>query len=585
MSSREGRGAGMAVSFGVAKVFLADGTVVEPPLDGMTVFTGPNNSGKSLLLREIVTRAHHYPGSMDPVRWVESIQIHQEGTGEELISWLHERGYEARAHRDGRAILPGRINSDESGVDTDSAIANWRAASFNIISHLLVNDQWTDQRLQNQGDSNVWNQLRPPNHPSQVLWEDPKAHSRFSQLFENAFGEPIAINRYVPQIRLQMGVVGIEDTPPPASPELRAAYAELPFLAEQGDGVRAFSNILLNALVRPAPVIVIDEPEAFLHPPQARLLGRYLALYTPSPCQIFVATHSVDFLSGVLEGNAAREVGTARPLALVRISRTGGTSAARTLVPESVGEILDTPLLRYSNIVSGLFYDGVVLCEAEGDCHFYAATFDVVRGAGQHDNLTFLHVNGKARLSDAAYKLRTCGIPTAVVTDFDFLNDTAKIKQSLMQLEGQWDDVKDDVLTLQAHASSAVIVEPAGEIKKKIASIIGNPAGRATLSQRQIDEIADSLKSANGWKVLKESGIRGLSGEPYNAAVRLLAYFAQLGVFIVPVGELERWVREIPATRKNVWLSRVFDEGYHKNPSAELRDFASLVAAYLASGI
>jgi ABC-type cobalamin/Fe3+-siderophores transport system ATPase subunit len=44
----------MTVSFGVAKVMLSYGTVVEPPLDGMTVFTGPNNSGKSLLLREIV---------------------------------------------------------------------------------------------------------------------------------------------------------------------------------------------------------------------------------------------------------------------------------------------------------------------------------------------------------------------------------------------------------------------------------------------------------------------------------------------------------------------------------------------------
>ncbi|MEV0989569.1 hypothetical protein [Streptomyces sp. NPDC049949] len=38
-----------------------------------------------------------------------------------------------------------------------------------------------------------------------------------------------------------------------------------------------------------------------------------------------------------------------------------------------------TPSLRYSNIISGLFHDGVVLCESEGDCQFYAASFDVTK--------------------------------------------------------------------------------------------------------------------------------------------------------------------------------------------------------------
>ncbi|MCX5130871.1 ATP-binding protein [Streptomyces sp. NBC_00340] len=575
----------MAVSFGVAKVILSDGTVVEPPLNGITVFTGPNNSGKSLLLREIVTRIHHYPGTMDPVRWVEGIQIHQEGTSEELISGLQERGCEARYHRvDGRTYLPGRIHTDGPGVDTEAAAANWNAASFQILSHLLVNDQWTDQRLSSQGESNTWDQLLPPNHPVQRLWEDKEVHARFSQLFENAFGEPITINRYVPQIRLQIGSVGMADTPPPASPELRAAYAALPYLSEQGDGVRAFANILLHAFVRPAPVIVIDEPEAFLHPPQARLLGRYLSLYTPSPCQVIVATHSADFLSGVLEGNAASATDSPRSLALVRISRANGTVAARSLAPESVTEILDTPLLRYSNIVSGLFHDGVVLCEAEGDCHFYAANFDAVRGAGRYENITFLHVNGKARLGDAAQKLRTCGIPTAIVADFDLLNDAAKIKQIMAQLGGVWEDIRDDVIALQRHAASSVIATPANDLKKNIDGIIGNPRGATTLSQNQIDKISAALKAANGWKFLKASGVTALSGEPHNAAQRLLSYFANLGIFLVPVGELECWIRALPATNKSLWLTRVFEEGYYKAPSVELRDFSISITRYLAGG-
>jgi ABC-type transport system involved in cytochrome c biogenesis ATPase subunit len=574
----------MGVSFGLAKLTLTDGTVVEPPLDGMTVFTGPNNSGKSLLLRELVTLTHHHPGTLQPLRWVTGIEIHKEGTGQEMISWLHERGHEARHNPSiGRTFLPSRMNSEENGVEIQSAAAQWDASSFQPISHLLVNDQWTQQRLQDQTDSKFWNQSIPPNHPTQRLWEAKEVHARFSELFKNAFGHPITINRYVPQFRLQIGSTGMDDTPPPAPPELREAYASLPYLAEQGDGMRAFANILLHALVRPSPVIVIDEPEAFLHPPQARLLGRYLALHTPSPCQVIVATHSADFLSGVLEGNASRQMASPRPLALVRISRANDIPTARTLAPEAVTEILDTPLLRYSNIVSGLFHDGVVLCEAEGDCHFYAATIDAVRGTTPHENLVFLHVNGKARLSDAAKKLRTCGIPTAVVADLDFLNEVTKIKQALSHLDGQWEEVQDDVRMLHDHATSSVIAAPANEVKKKINGIIDQTHGRATLTQQQIEEITRALKSANGWRIIKTSGLAGLSGEPHNSAQRLVDYFANLGVFLVPVGELECWVRAVPATNKSGWLTRVFDEGHHKTPSAELRAFSARVTRYLTT--
>src|SRR5581483_10518213 len=144
-------------------------------------------------------------------------------------------------------------------------------------------------RLSTQSDASWWDLDFPPQHPVQMLADSRKAQDAFSKLIETAFGEQISINRYdAGQIRLKVGSVGLPDEPPPPSDELRAAYQKLPLVAEQGDGFRAFVHVLLKTLVRPTPIVLVDEPEAFLHPPQARLLGRYLAELTPAPCQIFV---------------------------------------------------------------------------------------------------------------------------------------------------------------------------------------------------------------------------------------------------------------------------------------------------------
>lgn len=52
---------------------------------------------------------------------------------------------------------------------------------------------------------------------------------------------------------------------------------KLPELQDQGDGMRSFASILLDTFTSDHTITLIDEPEAFLHPPQARLLGKMLA--------------------------------------------------------------------------------------------------------------------------------------------------------------------------------------------------------------------------------------------------------------------------------------------------------------------
>lgn len=62
------------------------------------------------------------------------------------------------------------------------------------------------------------------------------------------------------------------------------------------------------------------------------------------------------------------------------------------------------PLLRYSNVLDGLFHDAVVLCEGDADCRYYSAVLDQLPSTGEDQANTrepqylFTHSGGKARM-------------------------------------------------------------------------------------------------------------------------------------------------------------------------------------------
>ncbi|MFF4385122.1 ATP-dependent endonuclease [Kitasatospora sp. NPDC001547] len=571
----------MAFSFRVDKMTLTDGTVVSAPANGMTVFIGPNNSGKSVLLGEIASHLASYPGPASTTRWLREMEVEDEGTQEDFLQYLHSVGMVPRVRPEGPYYpLQGRhvTPMTEMGIPEHMLTACWSSRTYGQIASLLLSTQWTVDRLQDQTSATQLNRMNPPSHPTQYLRTEPSALAEFSRLIESAFGTPISMNRYDEQgLRLTINHPELPTDADPASYEYWDAYRALDGVAAQGDGFRSFINLLLHTLVRPTPVIVIDEPEAFLHPPQARLLGRILAERTPSPCQVFVATHSADFLSGVLEA-------TTKPVALVRLTRTTAGPRANQLDPEDVASILRTPMLRYSNIIAGLFHDGVVLGESAGDCQFYAATIDALKNNDHPSaNLVFLHTGGKHLLADTAARLRKCGIPVAVITDLDLLNDKGTLKTALTAAGGDWEQISADFDILDRHMRDEKTVITAAAVKRRILETLGDPKDGTLLTEKQAEEIRGMLKATSSWSNLKKAGLPLLSSSPaYMAAKRSFDVLAERGIFAVPVGELEKWVPEA-AVKKNRWLAYVFENGYHLKPSDELRRFCERITSYLST--
>ncbi|WP_159395486.1 AAA family ATPase [Streptomyces sp. 3211] len=559
----------------MSEISLVGGVTITPPSNGMTLFIGPNNCGKSLMLKELETQiGRAVTGNF---RWIQEcgVRCAREGTGQEFLEWLTERGIRRWSPNAGE---PAHYRTGSGQSMPENVLGEWweRDRVENFLG-LLASAQWTDNRLQVASEDGIWDPIGPGNSPVQQLCEDRDLETAFSALMEQAFEEPVVVDRYGGQtITLRVGRPGVTEVPPPSTPEVIAAFRALPLVREQGDGFKAFTQILLHTMIRPTPVVIIDEPEAFLHPPQARLLGRMLASMR-SPSQVFVATHSADFLAGVLDAETDRE------LALVRLDRSTPVPTAKILEPATVRELLHTPLLRYSNIVTGLFHDRVVLCESEGDCQFYAATFDVTRDtSGPNENTIFLHTSGKDRLADTARRLRTFGIPTAAIADFDLLNDYNKVRSAMEALGSNVRNMAADVKTVNDHANAERRVPTIGGFRKEMQQVLVG-RGNRQLTEAMIEKVNDLIKGSSGWGSLKKSGLNSLNGEVFAAAERLLKSTAAQGLFLVPVGELEQWVRGVPSGNKAKWLAEVFNgkDRWYQNPTDTLRDFCQQIRGYL----
>ena len=84
-------------------------------------------------------------------------------------------------------------------------------------------------------------------------------------------------------------------------------------------------------------MILLDEPEVFLHPPQALQLGEMISELVEPSQQIFIATHSADFLRGLLSST--------RDAVIIHLDRIADITKANALY--LINDFITPELLKY----------------------------------------------------------------------------------------------------------------------------------------------------------------------------------------------------------------------------------------------
>ena len=551
----------MATRIWISEIKFSDDTTLQLEKDDVVVFVGPNNAGKSPSLKEMATllKSKTRKGKV-----LKDISIEKEGDETELFTLLDKSA--TKNYNAPNNLLYQGFGFQIYELNAKQNFSNY-SNGIGALVPLFANCLTTEQRLQAANPANnIKLTTEAKQHPIHYLQEDDTLEQRFSDYFRQAFGTDLIVHRNAgSEVPLYVGEKPeIEVGEDRVSVTYLGKLEKLDLLHEQGDGMRSFVGVLLIAFISNHSILFIDEPEAFLHPPQARLLGKMLAKDLPSERQLFLATHSEDFLKGLLDANINK-------LKIIRIQRDGSINRINSLTSSDIQNVWNDSLLRHSNVLNGLFHSKVVICESDSDCRFFSAVL-----SAQFDNtssiapdILFIHCGGKHRIPTAIKALKKLNVSIKVVSDFDVLSDANPLKEIFEGLGGVWLDIENDWQIIKREIEQKRPAFLTDDLRKDIENILNNTAERI-FPKEKINEIQKILKKASAWTEAKEVGKPYIpSGNATQAFERIQIKLKEKGFLILEVGELESFVKSV-GNHGPKWVIEVLTKDLKTDPELEV---------------
>jgi len=550
------------------------------PIGKFTVLVGPNNVGKSRTLRDIHDYFVDGPGANCVI--LDEVIIEKPKTFDELFLGLQKAPDPTHTDRDRvSGILSNLTSGTFIQIDTKhhqerfERNGDFRFA-FGSISKFRVSYLDAESRLKVAKATKSHNpHVQPPGNLLQGLFA---AQDDTETVLRKAFSETFAMD-------LRLDYSGMQDLALrvakrfeeiPADP--RDAYPVLQKygrLDEQGDGFRSFVGVVLSLLLSQGRVVLLDEPEAFLHPAQSRQLGLWIASHAATvPGQIIVATHNASFLSGILASGETVDI--------FRMNRTGDVTEYACIPPDATRSLVDSPLLSSQRVLESIFYRGVVVCEADAD----RAVYQTVATRFLSDQETmFVHAHNKQSVPKVVELLRAARIPVAAIVDLDALSSAGDLRKLVLSLSDEAAAV--EIVQQREHVTGKLGVPTDDDTVREIRERTAEFLGQLEADEHDLSGARGALnrlrKLASDWYDLKTKGVDALPSDAQEVCRALIESCAAQGLFLVPVGELECWM-DLGTTRKNVWVVQAL-EALHAGSAYPpgLKEFVEKVLASLRS--
>lgn len=568
-------------SFKVNELVTVDGTTIKPKK--ITVFIGPNNSGKSKSLKEIRSEIlgdpeASYSGGEPTERVVfKEIHLNFPVNSDEIIDayGLDDKVVHCNGGWRLRDYCNTGINWSPGGLAFSpnyrspcfSPTEDWhksfaqcfdddsyggpeqaRRESLRFFGPAMVDYVGTEDRLlMSVGDQAYGIHDDNYNSLSSAYDIDPDCESIASEI-TTLFNRDVVLDASTSRQRI---VPVVSDS----FEEYRGAHRDMQRrltiltnatpLREEGDGLRSFVSVLLSLMGRRKPVFLLDEPEAFLHPPYARRMGEILGknfIESESLNNVFISTHSSFLLQGLI-------LSCSEELTIVRLNRDGNMRCAKVLSNKEILSLIDRSDFS-AEYLDALFSSEAVLVEGPRDAAVYRkliAKFDA-----NYSGL-FVSVNGKTGFENTKKFYDSAGIKCKVIADFDLL-DNSDIFKRVSNLFITDSDKRNKIREVRK------------DLEQVYRELESCPGG-------QRDKMPDKVK-----RHYKHRVYENLSDDLCASVEEMLRLLAHDGLVVLSSGELESLFETCGVDHvhdSNEWLANAF--GYMADHSCrELRDIPAV---------
>ena len=383
----------------------------------------------------------------------------------------------------------------------------------------------------------------PPTNEVQSLSVNKMAKARLAQEIREVFGKGIWMDSSRPNILC----LRINQRPeiPPAEERLEPEdMKQYRTIESEGDGLRSYVGICASLLLGLRPVCLIDEPELCLHPPQAYRMGLFIGRHgTIRTNAIFASTHSSHVLRGVIEATGNVQI--------LRLTKYANQFKGHLIGAEELRQCMDRPAIRAETILDGIFADGVALVEADGDRAVYQAAWEAVTKGRPHRDVLFIPVGGTGGFAEIAGFYHQLKIPVAVVADLDLLTDPDKLGRILSVTCNR--ELANGILDKCREVANQLKEIPPritpDEVRQRLRSLADGRIDWTPKADDQNDDVKlrkalNALaKEVDRLRELKAGGVDGLKAHTtlYGSVNEIVESCKRLGIFLVPVGEVEQW--------------------------------------------
>ncbi len=516
--------------FRVVKIAFNTGNphqLVETRPGHVTVFVGPNNSGKSLCLTELESQLS---GSTRECKIVSQVELDIPSTTQDLtdiakeVESLYpvtrtpdtthrillprfdlENSSQSRIHK----ILPNQIENWSRGLKSQNRQVVVSEIKQNIVAYHTVKlaGYMIQQLVRSQETGDLHS--TPQNH----LWnlymnaDKEKVVREFClQAFPDLY---FLVDPMTGRYRIKMSY----DNPESVNlnirePEGREFYNSAIPIDSFGTGVQLFVGLAAAIVGLNQRFILLDDPAVFLHPPLARLFGKMLTQTARVRSgQLFVSTHSAEFLYGCIEGSDY--------ITVVRLTYDSKNDLGTTRIvnKSDLRELTEDALLKTSEVYRALFHKGAIITEGHTDRVFYDAVNQILLETDDGVSDTqFISTQGGGIADRIIGPLRRIGIPAVAIVDFDVVYDGGTNLKKLMTAC----QIPSNVSTKMSQARNILQTE-------------WHKIDRDEMQNKGIASISNSKTNKETTKYLEQ--------------------LSEYGLFVVSVGHLESWFREFQISR------------------------------------